>query len=239
MTTCISEPVSYFRLERYGLRELPAEEDRRVAEHLAQCPICRACYERLQADGREREVAALLAELGHAAQPKAAGRARSWLWGSGALVGCVAVLLFVLRPQPSPQPVATAPATAKGAGLALELTRMDTQGQMLDPTWFAPSDRWKLSLSCPPALSGKVRVLVFQAGEAFEPMPPQALESCGNRRALSGAFQLDGKVPVDVCVVLQTADQTADHLDLTTARSPDALPEPYVCARVEPTAGMP
>ena len=229
MTTCIGEPVSYFRLERYELSELPKDEQRSVAEHLAQCPTCRACYERMQADGREQDLAALLARL-QKPPPNAAARAPRWLWGTGALALSLIGLLAVLRGSPATQPMASsgAPQT-KGDGLALELTRVDARGQQLDPSHFAPGDRWKVTVSCPPALAGTARVLVFQAGEMFEPLPAQILESCGNRRALSGAFHLDGGAPVDVCVLLGDAD-------VTTARSRDALPEPHVCARIEPLA---
>ena len=226
MTPCIGQPVSYLRLERYNLRELPTAEHARVAEHLAQCPSCRACYERLRADDRVEQVAAWTARLSAAPapQPRAARRGRGWLWGAGAVAASLAGLLFVWPSQPSPRPWAT---ELKGGDLALELTRVDAQGQLLDPTRFAPGDRWKIALSCPPSLAGAVRVRAFQADERFEPLPPQSLASCGNRRLLTGAFQLDGEAAVDVCVVLGDAD-------LDAARSPAELPEPHVCARVEP-----
>jgi hypothetical protein len=231
MTSCIGEPVSYFRLERFALRELSADEQRSVAEHLAQCPTCRACHDRIQADGREQDLAALVARLQapRGPQPRAAGRARGWLWGTVAL--SLTGLLAVLSTQPGTQPMAPGgtPGT-KGDGLALELTRIDDRGQQLEPTRFAPSDRFRVALSCPPALAGKVHVLAFQAGEKFEPLPAQTLASCGNRRMLSGAFRLDGSAPVDVCVLLGDADVTA-------VRARDGLPEPHVCARIEPVAG--
>jgi len=230
MTSCIGEPISYFRLERFALHELPADEQRSVAEHLAQCPSCRTCHERIQADGREQDLAALVAKLQdlRAPQPRAAGRARGWLWGTVAL--SLVGLLAVLSTQPPTQPMAPGGTTGtKGDGLALELTRVDEGGQQLEPTRFAPNDRFRIALSCPPALAGNVRVLAFQAGEKFEPLPGQTLASCGNRRMLVGAFRLDGGAPVDVCVLLGDADVTA-------VRSRDALPEPHVCASIEPVA---
>jgi hypothetical protein len=218
MSPCIGEPVSYLRLERYNLHELPAEDDRRVAEHLAQCATCRACFERLQADGREQDLVALVAP-----PPRAAARPRGWLWGAGAIAASLAGLLFVMHAEPGLQPMGL----VKGGDLALELTRMDAQGQLLDPTRFAQGDRFKIALSCPPALAGRVRVLAFQAGEIFEPLPTQQLESCGNRRALAGAFQLDGSAPVELCVMLGEQGPGS-------ARSRDALPDPHVCTRIEP-----
>jgi hypothetical protein len=230
MTSCIGEPVSYFRLERFELRNLPADEQRSVAEHLAQCPTCRACHERIQADSREQDLAALVAQLQdpRALQLRAAGRARGWLWGTVALT--LTGLLAVLSTRPGSQPTAPGGTSGtKGDGLALELTRVDEGDQQLEATRFAPSDRFRIALSCPPALAGKVHVLAFQAGEKFAPLPAQTLASCGNRRMLVGAFRLDGSAPVDVCVLLGAADVTA-------ARSRDALPEPHVCTRIEPVA---
>jgi len=225
MTTCIGVPVSYLRLERYELRELPAHEHQSIADHLAQCPTCRACYERMHADDRKEALPALIAGLQQ--QPPAAARPRGWLWGTGALALCLIGLLAVLRGTPGTQPMAPGAAT-KGAALALELTRVDADGHQRDPSRFAPGDRWKVAVSCPPALAGVVRVLAFQAGERFEPLPAQTLASCGNRRMLTGAFRLDGLAPVDLCVLLGDAD--------ITVHAPDALPEPHVCTRIEPVA---
>lgn len=252
MTACIGEPVSYLRLERFELHELPAEEQRSVADHLAQCATCRACYERIHADAREVELAELAGKLpplsASALQPRAAGRARgardhvdrgaekarggvrpraraAWLWGGSVLALSLVALLAVLRAPEGLQPMA--PGGVKGAELAIELIRVGAEGeQPLDPSRFAPGDRFRIALSCPPALAGKVRMLVFQAGERFEPLPAQTLASCGNRRMLQGAFRLDGDAPVDVCVVLGDAD-------LSAASAREALPEPHVCAQIE------
>jgi hypothetical protein len=235
MSRCISEPVSYLLLERYVLRELPHEEHTRVAEHLAECVVCRDCCERIQADSHVMDVETLMAAVRAAPQPKPAGRRR--LWGAGAVVASLACLLLFLRTQPDigvtrgVDPGAGIPTTrqTKGDGLALELVRADAAGRLLEPTKFAAGDRFKLLLSCPQGHEGTVRVLAFQGGEVFEPVTAQALDSCGNRRALTGAWQLDGDDPVDVCVVLTHA---AD--DLTHVRAPDALRPPHVCARVNP-----
>ena len=89
----------------------------------------------------------------------------------------------------------------KGGAVALSLVRLDAQGRLLEPVRFAPGDRFKLLVTCPPALQGPVRVLIFQAEAVYEPLPPQALR-CGNRVALPGAFRLDGSRPVQVCAVL-------------------------------------
>lgn len=226
MTTC-TRPVSYLRLERYELRELPPEEHRRVAEHLAQCATCRACHERLQADAREQDVAALVATLQDPrTQPRAAGGWRSWLWAPWALAASALLLLSVVVSEQ--QVPSRTPAGTKGDALAIELTRIDARGALLDPTHFAPGDRFKIALTCPPQLAGQVTVFVFQEGEAFAPFRVQRLESCGNRRMLQGALELDGETPVEVCVAL-------GQVDLAAVRSPQDLPETHVCSRLQPS----
>src|SRR6476619_6611196 len=47
--SCISEPISWLRLERYHLGQLDAAERARVAEHLLACPACGACLAHLAA----------------------------------------------------------------------------------------------------------------------------------------------------------------------------------------------
>ncbi|MBM4321484.1 MAG: hypothetical protein FJ125_16460, partial [Deltaproteobacteria bacterium] len=50
---CNGQPLSWLRLERYHLGELDAGERRDIGEHLALCPACRACLERITGDRRE------------------------------------------------------------------------------------------------------------------------------------------------------------------------------------------
>jgi hypothetical protein len=216
--SCVSEPVSYLRLERYNLHELPAAEESRVAEHLARCPVCRACYARIQADARDADVALLAAKLSRpVSPPKAATRRGIYVT---LLASAACLMLFLLEPL--------ARDGTKGGELALELVRMSSAGQLLEPTHFAPGDRFKLAVSCPPELAGSVRVLAFQGSEVFEPVAAQALPECGNRRTLTGAWQLDGSEPVELCVVFGAGT--------SALRLREALPESHVCAHVAPVA---
>jgi hypothetical protein len=91
------------------------------------------------------------------------------------------------------------PAAPKGEVFALELVRRDRAGRLPEPTHFEPDDRWKALVTCPPAWRGVAGVVVYQDGKAYEPLSVQRLEDCGNRRALDGAFRLDGKTPARVC----------------------------------------
>ena len=88
---------------------------------------------------------------------------------------------------------------AKGDAFALELVRIDAEDRSQEPTHFSPTDRFKALITCPPAWRGVVGVVVYQAGKSYVPLPLQALESCGNRRTLPGAFRIDGSASARVC----------------------------------------
>ncbi|MCB9559996.1 MAG: zf-HC2 domain-containing protein [Kofleriaceae bacterium] len=78
--TCVSEPVSWLRLERYALGELPGPLAREVAAHLAGCPACRACLDRIERD--EVALPALPFAVATTAAARPAGTtARPW-WAS-------------------------------------------------------------------------------------------------------------------------------------------------------------
>jgi len=116
----------------------------------------------------------------------------------------------------------------------LSVVRRSASGRALEPDRFAAGDRFKLLLTCPPPLRGPVRVRIFQAGEVNEPIPPQALASCGNRRALEGAWQFDGAQPLDVCAVFSEQLSEAQLASAQTAAALAALGAPHACAHLEP-----
>jgi len=122
--------------------------------------------------------------------------------------------------------------TTKGGSFALEVVRMDVHGRLLEPTKFAPDDRFKLLFSCPPAMTGALRVWVFQGGEVFEPLPALENASCGNRRAVPGALQLTGSEPAELCAVMQAGP--AWRAEREPPQTPSQLPESSVCVRVAP-----
>lgn len=232
MSACISEPLSYLQLERHSLGELSAVEKERVNQHLERCPACRACYERIRADDRAPQLAALAAHLdavktGLPLPASRRSRRRPATWAALALSAALAIFVVVQPEQRSAtSPDLEPPSSSKGTALALEVIRMNQRGEQLDATHFAASDRFKLLVTCPEGHERALRVLAFQAGQVFEPVPPQELASCGNRRALRGAWQLDGSDPVDLCVVF-------GHADLEDVHVAEALPEPHVCAHLQ------
>ncbi|HEY2733017.1 MAG TPA: zf-HC2 domain-containing protein, partial [Polyangiales bacterium] len=190
MSDCIGEPVSWLRLERYQLGELSDAEQGAVAQHVANCPACGACLQRI-----EQPIALAPLPL-MAAKPK-----RMFAWsGSVALAAAAAIGLALWRgitPEPS-RPAARM--RTKGGEFALELVRMDADGRQQTPTHFRAGDRFKVLLTSASEFHGWADVVVFQDGRAYFPIDRAPLEG-GNRRTLPGAFQLDGAAVVDVCAV--------------------------------------
>jgi hypothetical protein len=235
MRRCIGEPVSWLRLERYELGELPASDARAVATHLAECAVCRACFVHITADARGAiELGPDLEPPQRVAPPPSAAKRRSrlaaWLGGGALASAALAAWLMVSQRAAAPH----GSPSVKGGELALELVRVDGAGRQLEATHFAPDDRWKALVSCAPGAEGRVAVLVFQDGETSLPLPPQPLESCGNRRPLAGAFRLRGG-PAQVCVVRSEAPTS----QLMAATSPDALPGSHACLQLTPVSADP
>ena len=219
------EPVSYLRLELYGLGELPEPEAGEIAEHLAACSACSACYERVSAP-----VPPLSLPL-PAAKPQAPRRA-GWraraVWAAGSVVSAALGAWLLLMPR---EAGLVERGSVKGGSMSMELVRVDAEGRQLAATHFAAGDRFKVSLSCAAEGAPEASVLVFQAGETFVAMPPHALGSCGNHRTLPGAFRLTGESAAEVCVVLSNASGAAE---LANMREKTALPEPHACVILQP-----
>lgn len=221
MTACIGEPISWLRLERYGLGELASHESEAVAQHLSKCPVCEACYRQIADD-----VAVPL--LPRMAAPPPRRRARlAWVGAAGA---AAAALLVVWIRGPGLDPPGSHLAV-KGGELSIELVRLGVDGRMREPTQYHPDDRFKVLVSCPPPWRGVVDVVVYQDDAASFPLDAQTLDECGNRRSLEGAFRIDGTGPATVCAVL--AERGVDRRELASGVS--ALPERSVCQRLEPS----
>lgn len=183
--TCVSTPISWPRLEAHAL-----SRDAAVTAHLAECAACRSCMDEI-----ERDVVALPALP--AAKPK---RARWWFALVPALAAA-AILLLVLRPREHEGVM-----HIKGVGdVTLELVRERAGVITFDARTFAPTDRWKVVVTCAPEHSVAVRVEVRDGKSVDHPLAPATTE-CGNRVAIPGAFTLDGGEN-KICVLID--DQTA------------------------------
>jgi hypothetical protein len=227
MSGCIGEPISWLRLERFGLGELPAIEQGDVAQHLANCAVCRACFAAIDSPV---ELPPLPRPI---ARPQRPGWLRSTAWLGGLSAALAALLLFLWLPEPGPGPGLEPPQSrlrVKGGEIALALVRIDPRGRQLAADRFERGDRFKILVTCPASLSARVEAVVYQAGRAYFPLDPQTLERCGNLRALDGAFQLDGTDPAVVCVAISdTKPLSRSEL----AKGVRGLPELSVCTRVE------
>lgn len=230
---CVAEPISFLRLERYRLHELSASEERAVSQHLAQCPVCRGCYAEVE---RELELPELPA-LPERRPPSVvrALRPRRWLAlgaGAGAALALAAAALLVVRGPAtrSGEDVPPQRFGIKGGDVAIDLVRKH-QGALSDAAVFVAGDVFKVLVTCPPPLTPRFDVVVYQGGEAHFPLAAGALESCGNRRPLAGAFALDGAEPAVVCVAL---DEKPLPSRSALGEGPSSLPELSVCTRVSP-----
>jgi hypothetical protein len=198
---CTSEPISFLRLERYLQGDLQALELERIAAHLRDCPTCSACFAELRDE--VIELPALPLQLA----PKARQRAqtKAWTWPLG-LVAVAAALLFApLSPLSKNARPPAARVRIKGGELAIALVREHASALANDPSVFAPGDRFEVRVSCPPALQAHWDVVVFQAGEAFFPLQPEAALHCANGVTLPGAFELSGSAAASVCVQIDVS----------------------------------
>jgi len=95
-----------------------------------------------------------------------------------------------------------------------------------DATCFEEGERFKVLVTCPPAWTGQLAVVVFQGGKRFVPLSGGADLACGNGVPWPGAFSLDGTQEVFVCVARAPV--------VGTAHAPEALVGEGVCARLTP-----
>lgn len=172
--SCIGEPISWLRLEQHV-----RAADPQVDAHVATCPACRRCLDELRDD---------VVALPVLTVPEP--RRRWWQWVAPALA-VAAIVALVVRPRP-PENVAT----IKGVGeVVLDVVR--ERGGVIrdDVRSFAPGDRWKVVVTCPPAAGAWIDVVVGND----HPIAPAHI-ACGNRVVVPGAFELTGDAPNRVCV---------------------------------------
>jgi hypothetical protein len=181
MMRCIGEPVSWLRLEELALGVARAG----VAEHVDACPACKHCFAEIRAD---------LVALPPLAVPDAPRRRQWWYVPAYALVGAAIVLFVMWRPSAGGDAI-------KGGDVAIGIVRERAGTIREDVLTYAPGDRFKVVVTCPPRFAAWVDVGVVEDGArtADFPLVPAAI-ACGNRVVLPGAFTLSGARPNRVCV---------------------------------------
>jgi hypothetical protein len=113
-------------------------------------------------------------------------------------------------------------ARVKGVGeVVLGVVRERGGAIRHDARTFAPGDRWKIVVTCPPAAAAWVDVAVYDAGQIDHPLEPARI-GCGNRVVLPGAFALTGDRANRVCV------------RIGAAAAPDRGQPPDACVTLRP-----
>ena len=198
MSACTAQPISWLKLEQYQLGELSADEQRRVEAHLKECEVCRASLDSIRQD---ETVLKPLPEV---------TRKVPWLrWATaGTALAAAAALFLVLFTADWKRAVPDIPPskviTKGGDEISISLVR-ERQGKILhDPESFAPGDRFKVQVTCPPAEEMFWNVAVFQDDGSSFPYIPEEPLVCGNRVPLPGAFSIAGESAAVVCLVTST-----------------------------------
>lgn len=227
---CVSEPVSWLDLELYALGELPGPDEERAVElHLAGCEACRGCLETIQVDRCELPALPAAAPKDEPREPRSWWRWLRWSLAPAVAVAA-AVLLALLLPDDPTVDLPPRRVAIKGGDLALTLVRRRGDATIDDPRTFAPGDRFKVEVTCPPGQALRWDVVVFQGGQAaFPHATPAGPLRCGNREPVAGAFGLTGDQPAHVCLVVGAG--------LTRARlgqGPDMLPPSAACLSLRP-----
>jgi hypothetical protein len=218
MSACIGEPISWPRLERFAQG---GGADPAAADHLARCAACARCLDEIRGD---------LVALPPLAVPARAAR-RWWLAPAMALAGAAAVALVLWRTGAGGGPGGPGGpggegredvARVKGVGeVVLGVVRERAGAVRLDARTYAPGDRWKVLVTCPPAASAWVDVAVYDAGEVDHPLAPARI-GCGNGVALPGAFSITGGRANRVCV------------RIAAGAAPDRAGPPDACVTLRP-----
>lgn len=182
---CISEPISWLRLEQYALDG----RDASVRDHLTSCAACRSCLDEIT-----RDVVVL--------RPLVVPVKRRWWIVAIPAFAMAAAILFLLRPREE----ASDRVRIKGLGtVELDVIR-ERNGAISDERSFREGDRFKVIVTCPPENLARLDVAVTEQGasRADRPLAPAQL-LCGNRVAIPGAFSLSGNKPHRVCVRINDA----------------------------------
>jgi hypothetical protein len=221
---CIGEPISWLRLEQLALAP-PDAADSAISAHLATCPACQQCLDQIRGDA-----VALPPLVAPPVAPRARRPAwrRRWLAPALAALAAVAILVVVLRPVPARHD-ALGPVAIKGVGeVALELVRERGGAIAVDARHYAPGDRWKIVVSCPPAAGAAMLALDVSVadGAAIDHPLAAARIACGNRVVVPGAFAITGDRPNRVCVWIGPAAAAGVEPASAATACATLVPEP-------------
>ncbi|MET0287048.1 MAG: hypothetical protein ABW352_21370 [Polyangiales bacterium] len=193
--------VSWLQLERYALGELAGSERDDVERRLAESSADRACLDTILND------TFVMPPL---PAPKPA--LSPWWWAVVPLAAAFALMMIPTSDLPGSPGV-------KGGEVAITLLSERTGSTVRG---YRDGERFKLLVTCPPAYSSRLAVVMFQDGQRYQPLAPADL-ACGNQVPWPGAFTLDGAGEVEVCVTWSDKP----------ARSARELEPDVVCTRLK------
>lgn len=215
---CIGEPISWMRLERYVLGELPGPEAAAVRDHLDRCSLCRTCAGEAAAPRAlpplppratsAPSVSTDAARMGVVLPTARRSRQRLAIVASTLAIAAAIVLAVIPREAPisSTAHIDTRP---RGVGNALVLVREHAGEITENPRVYGARDRFRVLVTCAPGDDDEVRVFVVQGGEASLALEGIEGFRCGNRVALEGAFRITGSGEARVCAAFGTVPPTS------------------------------
>lgn len=192
--SCIGEPISWLRLEQFAI----ARKDSAIASHVEECTACKQCLEEITGD---------LVALRPLVVPEAKTARAWWKWAVPAMALAAVALVVVVIVRPRGESVREDVVVVKGVGeVVLGVVRERGGVIREDVRSFAPGDRWKVVVTCPPSASASVDVAVTESGasRSDHPLMPATI-ACGNRIVIPGAFFLTGSNRNRVCATVTSA----------------------------------
>ena len=253
MTACITEPISWLRLEQYALTVVAAADAAAIDAHVAQCAACRMALATVRADTPALPALPSVQHTGEVTaigsarvKPLTSQRVRATLILAPVLAAAAAGMLWLraTRDKASPASVDAAlhaTTSIKGVGeLAMQLARDRNGNVQINVTTFRSGDRWKALLTCAPLaanpgttneLWADVVVLEMIDGNpvAEFPLPPTPV-SCGNAVEIPGAFAITGARNNIICVTLGVGAP----IDRDTMAAQHWQGDTIVCSEVSP-----
>lgn len=243
---CIGQPVSWLKIERFVLAELPDEQMSEIRQHLDACPACHLCEAEARAPRRlpplpiPSEVAmaspAAPRRVSEAANtpPIRPARFRRVVGGFSGLLAAAAALLLVFWP-PAEERGDYGPNTLRVRGGEVSLTLVRERDGMVETNAevFSTGDRWKVLITCPPGHPGPWAVWLIQDGRPSLALSDDGELRCGNRVPMNGAFHVTGTTEATLCAVWGIdalgPDESNPSVDTETLRSS------AVCRTLRPT----
>jgi len=233
---CTGTPISWWRLERYHLGELAADDRTEIEAHVAACAACSACLARIDADAAIPLPALPKPRTEIARDKPARARWRSLVVPAtaGLALAAAAIVAIGRVPHDPTQGDRTELARAKGGDVDFVLVGGDDDVVSEAGGTYHDGETFKALVTCPPSLIATWDLVVIEQGRGAFPLAPAQDLACGNLAPLPGAFRLTGREPVDICV-MWSEEGPIDRSSLTFGGPPAAWAKPATCKHLEPS----